>query len=46
MVKKVLKKNNLEVNESKSEYEKSSIEFLGFMLDGSGILQVKNGLVT
>lgn len=38
MVKNVLNTNNLEINEAKSEYDKSSIEFLGFILDGSGIL--------
>lgn len=38
LVKTALDVNNLEVNESKSQYDKSSIEFLGFILDGSGIL--------
>lgn len=38
----VLKKNNLEINEEKSAYEKTSIEFLGFTLDGKGILPNPN----
>lgn len=37
-VKKILKRNNFEVNEKKSVYDQKSIEFLGFTLDGSGIL--------
>lgn len=37
-IKTVLKSNNLEVNEEKSEYNKTSIQFLGFTLDGTGIL--------
>lgn len=41
-VKHVLKENNLEVNEEKSAYDKTSIEFLGFILDGSGILPAQN----
>lgn len=37
-VKDILKRNNLEVNEQKSVYDQTSIDFLGFTLDGSGIL--------
>lgn len=37
-VKAVLKRNNLTVNESKSEYSKQKVDFLGFTIDGTGIL--------
>lgn len=37
-VKKVLTKNNLTVNETKSHYNQQKVEFLGFKIDGTGIL--------
>lgn len=37
-VKRVLNKNNLTINEAKSLYNQQKVEFLGFIIDGSGIL--------
>lgn len=41
-VKRVLKNNNLTINEEKSVYNQTSVEFLGFDIDGSGILPTGN----
>lgn len=41
-VKNVLKKNNLTINEEKSVYNQTSVNFLGFTIDGSGILPMIN----
>lgn len=38
IVKKKLKDNNLTVNEEKSEYDRTTLDFLGFTIDGSGIM--------
>lgn len=40
-VKKVLIANNLSINETKSLYNQQTVEFLGFIIDGSGILPTK-----
>lgn len=40
-VKKVLKSNNLTINEEKSMYNQTSVDFLGFTIDGTGILPMK-----
>lgn len=41
-VKEILKSNNLTINENKSVYNQTSVEFLGFDIDGSGILPMNN----
>ncbi|XP_053686360.1 uncharacterized protein K02A2.6-like [Sabethes cyaneus] len=41
-VKNILLKNNLTINEKKSVYNKISVDFLGFTIDGSGILPTYN----
>ncbi|XP_038106632.1 uncharacterized protein K02A2.6-like [Culex quinquefasciatus] len=38
VVKETLEGNNLTINEDKSVYDQQSVEFLGFTIDGSGIL--------
>lgn len=43
-VKKLLKENRLSVNELKSEYGKSKVNFLGLTIDSSGILPLENKL--
>ena len=40
-VKAALYENNLTINEEKSMYNRESVEFLGFTIDGSGILPTK-----
>lgn len=37
-VKRILSENNLTVNEEKSVYDQATVDFLGFTIDGSGIL--------
>lgn len=41
-VKRVLINNNLTINEAKSVYNQTSVDFLGFKIDGSGILPTSN----
>lgn len=43
-VKKVLRENCLTINEDKSVYNKTTVDFLGFTIDGSGILPTKKKL--
>lgn len=40
-VKRVLAENNLTVNEEKSKYDQMTVDFLGFTIDGSGILPMQ-----
>lgn len=40
-VKRVLHENNLTINEGKSTYNQQIVEFLGFTIDGTGILPAK-----
>lgn len=40
-VKEVLRSNNLTVNEDKSEYDQTKVDFLGFTIDGTGILPME-----
>lgn len=41
-VKRVLNNNNLTINEKKSVYNQTSVDFLGFNIDGAGILPTSN----
>lgn len=40
-VKAILKRNNLSINEAKSEFNKEKVNFLGFTIDGKGVLPLK-----
>ena len=40
-VKEVLRNNTLTINEAKSEYDQTQVDFLGFTIDGRGILPMK-----
>lgn len=40
-VERVLRENNLTINEAKSMYDQTTVDFLGFTLSGSGILPAK-----